>query len=70
VTEPQNSAATKVPEKENNDDLSKYGIIKTTVDVFHCGGYQYTNLVDAMAQAKRLPDATEPKNNPSTNYHK
>jgi hypothetical protein len=35
------------------DDMAKHGITRTTVDYFHCGAYRYTNLKDAIAQAKR-----------------
>ena len=70
MTEPQNTTAAAALEDDGNDDLSKYGIIKTTVDIFHCGGYQYTNLNDAIAQAKRLPKPSEPKNTLTSNYLK
>lgn len=35
------------------EEMAKYGIIRTQVDYFHCGNYRYTNLEDAIAQAKR-----------------
>ena len=38
---------------EELDEMAKHGVTRTSVDVFHCGGYRYTNLKDAIAQAKR-----------------
>lgn len=34
--------------------LIKYGISNIPVDCFHVGGYKYSNLEDAIAQAKRV----------------
>ena len=33
--------------------LNKYGITRVSVDQFYTGGFHYTNLDDAIAQAKR-----------------
>lgn len=33
--------------------LDRYGIVRVPADVFHVGGYRYTNLSDAVAAAKR-----------------
>jgi hypothetical protein len=35
------------------ETLSKYGITRVPVDHFYSGGFHYTNLEDAIAQAKR-----------------
>ncbi len=34
--------------------LIKYGISNIPVDCFHVDGYKYSNLEDAIAQAKRV----------------
>jgi hypothetical protein len=39
------------------DDMAKHGITRITVDYFMCGEYRYTNLKDAIAQAKRQRSA-------------
>ena len=36
------------------EDMAKHGITRIPVDYFHVGGFRYTNLSDAIAQAKRL----------------
>jgi hypothetical protein len=33
--------------------MAKYGILRVPVDYFHYGDFRYTNLKDAVAQAKR-----------------
>jgi hypothetical protein len=33
--------------------MAKYGITRVPVDYFHYGDFRYTNLKDAVAQAKR-----------------
>ena len=33
--------------------MAKYGIVLVPVDYFHYGKFRYTNLKDAIAQAKR-----------------
>jgi hypothetical protein len=34
------------------DEMAKYGITRVPTDYFHYKGYRYTNLDDAIAQAK------------------
>jgi hypothetical protein len=34
-------------------EMAKYGITRVPVDYFHYKGFRYTNLKDAVAQAKR-----------------
>jgi hypothetical protein len=35
------------------EEMTKYGITRVPVDYFHCRDFRYTNLKDAIAQAKR-----------------
>ena len=35
------------------EEMAKYGITRVPVDYFHFGEFRYTNLKDAVAQAKR-----------------
>jgi thiamine monophosphate synthase len=35
------------------EEMAKYGIVLVPVDYFHYGKFRYTNLKDAIAQAKR-----------------
>ena len=37
----------------DRDDMARYGITRVPVDYFHYKQYRYTNLADAVAQAKR-----------------
>ena len=37
----------------SDDEITKYGITRVAVDHFHYREFQYTNLEDAVAQAKR-----------------
>ncbi|MBF0382541.1 MAG: hypothetical protein HQL69_16080 [Magnetococcales bacterium] len=37
---------------ELNDEMKKYGITRSSVDYFHLGNYHYSNLKDAIKQAK------------------
>jgi len=41
------------------DDMATYGITRVPVDYFHVGKYRYTNLDDAIAEAKRRQPATK-----------
>lgn len=43
-------SATKIAEAE---EMARYGIVLVPVDYFHYGKFRYTNLKDAVAQAKR-----------------
>lgn len=38
---------------EATEEMAKYGITHVPVDYFHFGGFRYTNLQDAVAQATR-----------------
>lgn len=35
------------------EEMARYGIVLVPVDYFHYGKFRYTNLKDAVAQAKR-----------------
>ncbi|WP_165793589.1 hypothetical protein [Hyphococcus luteus] len=43
-------------DKENGleTEMQKYGIKRVPVDYFHINGFRYTDLKDAVAQAKRM----------------
>jgi hypothetical protein len=49
------TAATEDPPTDVASTLTKYGITQVSQDIFHYGGYRYTNLQDAVAEAKRHP---------------
>jgi hypothetical protein len=38
--------------QEAAEEMAKYGITRVPVDYFHYEGFRYTNLKDAVAQAK------------------
>jgi hypothetical protein len=38
---------------EGKDEMATYGITCVPIDYFHYKQYRYTNLADAVAQAKR-----------------
>ena len=42
-----------VVQKRQVDEASDYGITTSQVTYYHYGVYRYTNLKDAMAEAKR-----------------
>ena len=56
-----------VPEKTNQSgaylsieavqEMTKYGITCSQTSLFSYGAYRYTNLADAIAEAKRHPHA-------------
>ncbi len=47
------SMAKRDDEKSLEDEMRKYGIQRIPVDYFHINGFRYTELKDAVAQAKR-----------------
>ena len=53
MTKPDNNNEKIIAAKIENDEMGKYGITRVPVDYFHVGPYRYTNLADAIAQAKR-----------------
>ena len=40
-------------DKIDQAELDRYGIERVPTDVFHWGGYRYSNAGDALAAAKR-----------------
>ena len=38
---------------EPSEEMARYGITRVPIDYFHYKSYRYTNLNDAIAQAKR-----------------
>jgi len=50
---PENSEKTDQKTLPDEKELEKYGIRHFAVDCFHYRQYRYTNLADAIAQAKR-----------------
>jgi hypothetical protein len=42
---------------ETVEEMTKYGITCVQISQFIYGGYRYTNLADAIAEAKRHPRA-------------
>lgn len=58
--DPQTTAET-YPESNlpvSEAEMTKYGITRSTVDYFHYREFKYTNLHDALAQAKREKKGT------------
>lgn len=50
------SAPSPVPEvvdAESATEMERYGIVRVPIDYFHVGGFRYTSLKEAIAQAKR-----------------
>jgi len=41
-----------------SEEAARYGMICVPVDLFEYGGYRYTNLEDAIAEAKRREPPT------------
>lgn len=50
------TAPTRKDEKDTDleSEMKKYGIRRVTIDQFHVGGFRYTDLSHAIAQAKRF----------------
>ena len=40
--------------KATEEEMRKYGVRRSSVDCFHVGRYRYSDLNDAMAQARRV----------------
>ena len=43
----------KEPGSEIEQEMVKYGITRVPIDYFYLGNFRYTNLDDAIAEAKR-----------------
>jgi hypothetical protein len=48
-----NNGSSPARSSEDIDEMAKYGITRVPVDYFHYREFRYTNLKDAIAQAKR-----------------
>jgi len=44
--------------KDVCEEMEKFGITRVRVDNFYYGGFHYTNLDDALAEARRHPPAS------------
>ena len=51
------TVASNMKSAEDTRQLSEFGIVNRPVDQYHCGGYRYSNLEDAIAQGKRIKNA-------------
>lgn len=43
-------------DSEMHAALAEHGIARVSTDTFHYGGYRYTSIKDAIAEAKRHPE--------------
>ena len=59
MSQPIGDSKETTKDSEVSEEMSKYGITKKSIDHFYYGEYQYTNLRDALAQAKRTVEAAE-----------
>jgi hypothetical protein len=41
------------PGEDAEAEMARYGITRVPIDIYHYKDYRYTNLADAIAQAKR-----------------
>ena len=57
--EDRSSETLSIPGTEVAEEMKRYGITRVPVDYFHYKNYRYTNVSDAIAQAKRDQDADE-----------
>lgn len=55
MTSTERNEASSTVRPEVSAEMEKHGITRIPVDYFHCGEFRYTNLKDAIAQAKRPP---------------
>ncbi|MGJ3258308.1 MAG: hypothetical protein ACFE0S_01785 [Rhodospirillales bacterium] len=53
MIEPRSTNVGKADETVSKETMIKYGITNVPVDCFHVDGFRYSNLSDAVAQAKR-----------------
>jgi hypothetical protein len=42
-----------------DEQMTRYGITRKSVDQFHFGEYRYSNFRDALAEARRTAERTE-----------
>jgi hypothetical protein len=43
----------RLPNRQATEEMAIYGITWVPVDYFHFGGFRYTSLAEAVAEAKR-----------------
>lgn len=53
AAEPASVPVASAPDASLDETLVKHGITRVSVDHFYTGGFHYTNVDDAIAQAKR-----------------
>jgi hypothetical protein len=53
MTSPADAKETSPAINAESSEMAKYGITRIPVDYFHYREFRYTNLKDAVAQAKR-----------------
>ena len=44
---------------ETRQEMDRYGIVRVPADIFRYGEFRYTNVQDALAQAKRDADSRQ-----------
>lgn len=66
MSQPKGDSTEDTGASDVSAEMSKYGITKKSVDQFHFGEYRYTNLRDAVAQAKRTNEAKATGDAPAT----
>jgi hypothetical protein len=59
MTSPDHDEAGLALSPQAADEMAKYGITRLPVDCFHYGDFRYTNLNDAVAQARRQQPQNE-----------
>lgn len=47
---------THIAESETDAEMKRYGIIQVPAHFYEFGGYRYTNVKDAIAEARRHPE--------------
>lgn len=60
MTSPELSQECQGADQGAVDEMVKYGITRSSVDYFHYKGFRYTNLEDALAQARRQQSDRSP----------
>lgn len=53
MTSTEQTPVTSTLSTDETVEMTKHGITHATIDYFYCGDYRYTDLKDAIAQARR-----------------
>jgi kynurenine formamidase len=61
MTSADGEEASPVLRPEAAEEMAKYGVTCVPVDYFHYGSFRYTNLEDAVAEAKRQQTPKDPE---------